>query len=125
MRTEEGGAQILDTLRLVLRLLEITNRHVESEMGWSHGYLSRIFAGNIELRVSHVLEMTAVIGLHPAELFDLVWPVKPQPPTPVAARLDAFLRRYQPPPHEVTQSELTEILKKVLGQLEPPTGPTG
>jgi len=52
---------ILDTLKTSMRLLEITNREVETRMEWSHGYLSRIFSGTIELRVEHVVEIVAIL----------------------------------------------------------------
>lgn len=87
---------ILDTLKTSMRLLEITNREVETRMGWSHGYLSRIFSGTIELRVEHVVEIVAILGLTPAEFFNLAYPRQPDPPSPAAARLRSLLRRYQP-----------------------------
>ena len=93
---------ILDTLKTAMRLLDITNRRVETEMGWSHGYLSRIFAGTIELRFEHVIEIAGILGLQPAELFDLAYPRLPEPPSPNAVRLRSLLRRYQPGPPRPT-----------------------
>lgn len=82
---------VLDTLKLVLRLLEITNREIETKLGWSHGYLSCIFAGSIE----HVIEIAHYAGLSPAEFFHLAYPALPESLSPTAARLYQILRRFQ------------------------------
>jgi hypothetical protein len=115
---------ILDTLRTSMRLLDVTNRLIESEMGWSHGYLSRIFSGTIELRVEHVLEIAALLGLKPAEFFDLAYPRRPDPPSPNAARLQSLLRRYQPeaprdakPIAGVDDGDLAQLVEKLRDHL--------
>lgn len=115
---------ILDTLKTAMRLLDVTNREVESRMGWSHGYLSRIFAGNIELRVEHVIDIANILGLSPSEFFDLAYPRLPDPPSPVAQRLRSLLRRYQPDLPPVTREERTsgsgqiaEIVRQVVAEL--------
>lgn len=117
---------ILDTLKTSLRLLEVTNREIENKMGWSHGYLSRIFAGNIELRVEHILEVLGILRLHPAEFFDLVYPQQPEPPSETALRLRSLLRRYQPeapapPPRPlettVDDRQLLEIVRKLVVEI--------
>ena len=113
---------ILDTLRTSMRLLEVTNRKVEEGMGWSHGYLSRIFSGTIELRVEHVIEIAALLGLKPAEFFDLTYPRKPEPPSPNAARPRGLLRRYQSEPSPETQPAaeargLAELVERLVVEL--------
>jgi transcriptional regulator with XRE-family HTH domain len=122
--------RVLDTIRLALRLLDVTNRHVENRLGMSHGYLSRVLAGHIELRLSHVLDIAEVLGLAPAELFDLAWPLKPQPPTPAAARLHHLLRSFRPAPPEplepaapAAHDELAGLLRRVLEELGPRRAP--
>ena len=86
---------MLETLKLVLRLLEITNREIESKLGWSHGYLSRIFAGTISLRMEHVFKIAHHAGLSSAEFFHLAYPTVPEPQSPTADRLYKLLRRFQ------------------------------
>jgi transcriptional regulator with XRE-family HTH domain len=119
MSRTEDLKHILDTIRLALRLLDVTNREVESRKGWSHGYLSRILSGNIELRMEHVLDIAGILGMAPAEFFDLAWPHKPQPPTPPAARLQSLLRRYQPipPAAAVRRDEVVQLLREALAEL--------
>ena len=115
--------RVLDTLKTALRLLGVTNREVESRLEMSHGYLSRILAGAIELRVEHVLAIVEVIGIDPAEFFDLAFPVRPEPPTPRAAALHHLLRTFEvaPPPPAPAKSlperELVDLLKRALAEL--------
>jgi transcriptional regulator with XRE-family HTH domain len=119
---------ILDTLKTSLRLLEVTNREIENKMGWSHGYLSRIFAGNIELRMEHILEIIGILRLHPAEFFELAYPQLPDPPSEAAQRLRSLLRRYQaepppavasprPPEVAVDDRQLIDIVRKLVVEL--------
>lgn len=60
---------IADGLRTALRLAGISHRACERELGLSVGYLSRILAGQVELRVSIVLGLCRIIGLPPAAFF--------------------------------------------------------
>lgn len=122
-RSRPGVQRILDTLKTAMRLLGVTNREVETRMAWSHGYLSRIFSGTIELRVEHVLLIVEIIGIDPAEFFDLAFAVRPEPPTPRAAELHGLLRTFQPAPRRPTatqslpERELVDLLKRALAQL--------
>jgi transcriptional regulator with XRE-family HTH domain len=123
MSHAEDLKHVLDTIGLALRLLDVTNREIESQKGWSHGYLSRILSGNIELRMEHVLDIASILGMAPAEFFDLAWPHKPQPPTPPAARLQGLLRRYQPapPPAAMRRDEVVQMLREALAELGAPS----
>lgn len=68
-------ARMLAVLRDAIRLARFTNREVERRLGWSSGYLSRLFAGLMELRVEHVLNVCSVIGFPPGEFFRAVYPL--------------------------------------------------
>jgi transcriptional regulator with XRE-family HTH domain len=92
---EEDTIRILNLLRTALRLLGITNRAVEKELGMSSGYLSRLFSGAIDLRVDHVVEITRIIGLRPAEFFHLAYPRSPEPSSATALRLRELLQGFQ------------------------------
>lgn len=81
-----------------MKILDITNREVEKKLGLSYGYLSRLFAGAIELKIEHILDLCAAIGLRPAEFFHLAYPRVPVPGTPAASRLRDVLQGFQPPP---------------------------
>ena len=79
-----------------MKILDITNREVEKRLGLSYGYLSRLFAGAIELKMEHVLDICQAIGLRPAEFFHLAYPRVQVPGTPAAARLRDVLQGFQP-----------------------------
>jgi hypothetical protein len=88
--------RLLSVLRTAMKILEITNREVENKLGQSYGYLSRLFAGTIDLKVEHILDICDAIGLRPAELFQLAYPRVPGAPTEAARRLREVLQGFQP-----------------------------
>ena len=88
--------RLLNVLRTAMKILDITNREVEKKLGLSYGYLSRLFAGAIELKMEHVLDICQAIGLRPAEFFHLAYPRVQVPGTPAAARLRDVLQGFQP-----------------------------
>ena len=88
--------RLLNVLRTAMKILDITNREVEKRLGLSYGYLSRLFAGAIELKMEHVLDICQAIGLRPAEFFHLAYPRVQVPGTPAAARLRDVLQGFQP-----------------------------
>jgi hypothetical protein len=92
---EEQIRWVLDTFKVALRLLGITNREVETRNGWSFGYLSRVFGGTIELRFEHILAIADTAGLSPAEFFHLAYPALPEPLPPATDRLFQILRRFR------------------------------
>jgi hypothetical protein len=47
---------------------------VERQLGLSSGYLSRLFAGVMELRVQHILDICGVISFAPGEFFRAAYP---------------------------------------------------
>ena len=88
--------RLLNVLRTAMKILDITNREVEKKLGLSYGYLSRLFAGAIELKIEHILDICQAIGLRPAEFFHLAYPRVPVPGTPAAAKLRDVLQGFQP-----------------------------
>ncbi|HYG61982.1 MAG TPA: helix-turn-helix transcriptional regulator [Thermoanaerobaculia bacterium] len=90
--------RILTVLRTSMRILGVTNREIEKRLGVSVGYLSRLFHGSVELKVEHVLAITQAIGLHPAELFHLLYPQLPARPTEASLKLRSALEGFRPAP---------------------------
>ena len=88
--------RLLNVLRTAMKILDITNREVEKKLGLSYGYLSRLFAGAIELKIEHILDICDAIGLRPAEFFHLAYPRVQVPGTPAAAKLRDVLQGFQP-----------------------------
>ena len=70
-----------------MKLLGFTNRDVERKLGLSASYLSRLFSGLIELRVSHIVDIAKTIGVDPEEIFHLAFPDRKHPGNAAAARL--------------------------------------
>jgi transcriptional regulator with XRE-family HTH domain len=114
--------RLLTVFRTAMRILGITNRDVEKKLGVSPSYLSRLFSGTIELKVEHVMELVAAIGLEPAEFFHLAYPRLPEPGSDSAQRLRQTLRDLQPASPEArpgapTQDEIDQMLMKSLRKL--------
>jgi len=123
--------RLLNVLRTAMKILDITNREVEKKLGLSYGYLSRLFAGAIELKIEHILDICGAIGLRPAEFFHLAYPRVQVPGTPAAARLRDVLQGFQPQSgageapeaalpglsHEEIEQMMLASLRKLLAEL--------
>jgi transcriptional regulator with XRE-family HTH domain len=122
MPTQETE-RIVTVLKTAMRILGVTNREVEKKLGVSYGYLSRLFAGSMELKVDHIVEITEAMGLHPAEFFQLVYPRLPDPPSAPAQKLRTALQGFQPgppqaePPGSDRRPTPDEIEKMMLASL--------
>lgn len=77
--SHEEIVRIAAALRTAIRLSGISHRQVERELGLSTGYLTRILAGQVELRVRHVLDVCRVIGLPPERFFGALFPLQDGP----------------------------------------------
>lgn len=64
------AGDLLDRLRLLVHYAPSTPRAIERRAGFSRGYLSQILAGNLHLRVEHLLAVVLALDLDPAEFFD-------------------------------------------------------
>jgi transcriptional regulator with XRE-family HTH domain len=79
--------QVLKTLKSAVKILGYTVRDLERELGYSYGYLSRVFAGTIELKIEHVIEIAGVLKMEPAELWAFIYPELKDPASPAAFEL--------------------------------------
>lgn len=102
-----------------MKILDITNREVEKKLGLSYGYLSRLFAGAIELKIEHILDICGAIGLRPAEFFHLAYPRVQVPGTPAASKLRDVLQGFQPQGEngEVPEGSLTGLSHDEIEQM--------
>ena len=62
-------ARVTAALRTAIRLSGVSHRHIERSLHISTGYLTRILAGQVQLRMSHVLGVCEVIGLPAGNFF--------------------------------------------------------
>lgn len=131
---DQLSTQVIRTLRKALRALGLTASEVERKMEMSPGYLSRIYAGKIELKLRHIEEIAKILGLEPAELLALSFPLAAETRLSPAARrvrealgvepaeLQASREAAGPEPpgsESETEQMLLRTLRRVLG-LNPP-----
>jgi transcriptional regulator with XRE-family HTH domain len=88
--------RLLNVLRTSIRLLGLTNREIERRLGLTPSYVSRLFAGAIELKVEHVISIARAMGIQPWEFFELAYPRRSDPPTEPFRAIRTLLRDMQP-----------------------------
>lgn len=120
---QEEVQRLIQVLRVAMRILDVSNRDVEKALGLSYGYLSRLFSGAIELKVEHILQILEVLGLTPAEYFQLAYPRKASPSesaTRMRAILDGFgptTPEERPPAGDLSSDELEKTISRVLQKM--------
>jgi transcriptional regulator with XRE-family HTH domain len=120
----EETQRLLQVLRVAMRILDVSNRDIEKALGLSYGYLSRLFAGSIELKVEHIFQILGVLGLTPAEYFHLAYPRKPSPPSEASRRMRAILDGFgpitpeeRPPAGDLSTEELEKLVSRTVQKL--------
>lgn len=123
------SAQVIRTLRRAIRALGLTTSEVERNLGMSPGYLSRVFAGKIELKLRHIEEIAKILGLEPAELLSLSFPPEPEKRLSPAARRVREALGVEPaelqapsssePSERETEEMMLRTLRRVLGLSTP------
>lgn len=93
---QEEIQRLIQMLRVAMRILDVSNRDIEKQLGLSYGYLSRLFSGAIELKVEHILQIVEVLGLTTAEYFQLAYPRRAIPPSDAAVRMRTILDGFSP-----------------------------
>lgn len=73
-------------LRTAIRLSGVSCRQIERDLEMSTGYLTRILAGHVQLRMAHVLGICLVIGLPAETFFAALYPPR-QPASEGEARM--------------------------------------
>ena len=66
--------RLIAALRTSIRLSGVSYRHIERELKMSTGYLTRILAGQVQLKLVHILEVCRVIGFPASEFFTALFP---------------------------------------------------
>jgi transcriptional regulator with XRE-family HTH domain len=82
---------LLNVLRSTIRVLGYTFNDVGDKLGVGSGYLSRLFAGKIELKVDHVVTIARAIGFEPEEIFHLAYPRVKEPQSIAAQQYQALV----------------------------------
>jgi transcriptional regulator with XRE-family HTH domain len=79
---EEKHAEDEELRRLLVLLAEIvsrsgrTQREIEVEMGVSHGWLHKVFKGETDLKVRHILDLGRFLGFRPGQFFRQAYPTE-------------------------------------------------
>jgi transcriptional regulator with XRE-family HTH domain len=78
---------VLDRMKAAIKLLGYTVRDVEKTLGYSFGYLSRVFSGTIELKMEHIIDISGALQMGPEELLAFVYPTFRDPASEAAREL--------------------------------------
>jgi transcriptional regulator with XRE-family HTH domain len=71
--------RILERLRIRILRSDLTQRAVESRVGFSRGYLSLLLNGTVELKYWHLLAILHAMELEPSEFFGELFPRRHHP----------------------------------------------
>jgi len=114
---------MIEVLRATIRALGFTNREIENRLEVSRGYLTRLFAGTMELRFDHITEIAEALGVDADELFRLAFPPSRKPAAPEVLRLRERLGAPEPASGPVPlddtglQRELERLVTKTVREV--------
>jgi transcriptional regulator with XRE-family HTH domain len=124
---EPETQHLIGVLKNAIEAAGLRNGGVERTLRMSPGYLSRLFSGKIALRFEHIVKIAGAVGLTPAEVFQSLYPVAEDPPTPAMVLLQEALRCLKPPPppapgwtaeeRATFERHLETSLRQALGRL--------
>jgi len=119
MTTDEQVDHLLQILRILLRLSKLLNRDIEEKLGFSQGYLSRLLSGKIDVKISHILDLSAILGIYPHELFAIALAPRSPGLSQGLSRLQKLMPHLvppslaSPPPAPGPSQSLEEVHKKL------------
>jgi transcriptional regulator with XRE-family HTH domain len=113
---EQESLRLARLLGTLLKLDGRSVRSVEQLLGLGSSGLGKVLNGNIRLQVGHILMVTNVLGMSPAQFFHMAYPKKPAP-----HRMTKELRRAQglqeADEGEPETPEFEERVKRVVLQI--------
>jgi transcriptional regulator with XRE-family HTH domain len=113
-------AHLAKVLKTSIHALGLSLREVERRLDLSRGYLTRLFAGEMDLKSDHVVEIADALGVEPEELFRLAFPPSAAEPTPTVQRLrEAFGATNQSaltPTAVRLEREIEQIVNRALNE---------
>jgi transcriptional regulator with XRE-family HTH domain len=110
-------ARVAQALRSAIRLSGVSSRQIERELGMSAGYLSRILAGQVELRMGVVLAVCEIVRMPAGDFFAALFP--PHAAAAPEIRLARGLAQLHPGPTPKTDlKRLIQIARGFLDQME-------
>lgn len=117
---ESPTVRLCEVLKKAIGAMGLTQKEVEHRLGLSPGYLSRLFGGQIDLKVDHVAQIARVLEVEPEEIFRLAFPPAESQPSQKTSRLrEGFgIRSPEPPPPTLSwmEKEIERIVKRALSE---------
>lgn len=117
---------VADTLKTAIKVLGYSVREVEKHLGYSQGYLSRVFSGAIELKFEHIVDVAKALGMAPEEILAFVFPHLRDPPSQAAWELwqrvggtapTGTFRLHKMSADERAEDRLEKSLRRALGRV--------
>lgn len=98
MDDKEEVTRLLNVLRTLLRMLGISNREVERRSGLNAVTVTRVFNGQVEAKIEHLLAIARAAGLGYGELFYFAYPDRfdPRSASPAARTILSMLEGLHP-----------------------------
>jgi transcriptional regulator with XRE-family HTH domain len=118
-------AQLSKVLKASIGTFGVTLKEMEGRLGKSRGHLTRLFAGEFDLKVDHVVEIAELLGVDPEEIFRLAFPASSaKEPSEATLQLRQALGGSAPEgqPQEPSslqrelQREIESIVNRALGK---------
>jgi transcriptional regulator with XRE-family HTH domain len=111
-------AQLSKVLKAAIGAFGLTLKETEGRLGKSRGHLTRLFAGEFDLKVDHVVEIAELLGVDPEEIFRLAFPASSaKEPSEATLQLRQALGGTTPEPAPVEGSGLQRELQKEIEQI--------
>ena len=125
---EAEVVRISELLKTAIRLAGTDNRKVERRLGLCGGYLNRLFSGGIELKINHVLKISAAIDLDPGEFLQIAFPPRKDLRSPTGRKLLDLVSRIQAiepapaapapaPSPAVSSQQIEEMIGSAVGKV--------
>jgi transcriptional regulator with XRE-family HTH domain len=111
---ESPTARLCEVLKRAIGSLGLTQKEVEHRLGLSPGYLSRLFGGQIDLKVDHIAQIARVLEVEPEELFRLAFPPTQDQPTLKTLRLREEFGVPSPEPPLPTLSWMEKEIDRIV-----------
>ena len=87
---------LLDEIRRLVRLSDLSQRQVEKMAGFSKGYLSQLLGRNLDLKLWHVLAVLSALDVEPGDFFARAFPRRRSSATSKPGSLIEFAERSEP-----------------------------
>lgn len=116
---EIATARLCEVLKKAIGAMGLTQKEVEHRLGFSAGYLSRLFGGQIDLKADHVSQIARVLEVDPDEIFRLAFPPSDDRPSQKNLRLrEAFGTKTPetPPSLSWMEKEIERIVKRAMAE---------